>query len=353
MESTDRRFHVAVLGLVALLAHGCSGTFSWQTITKGASVPTALHWRSPTEVWASGGQGVLRRVNGAWEGVELCAPYDMNPAYTDTKRVVTLAFEGQVVWALCGRDAVGGQVLLRHDGQGTATVIELPVDGVATLVPLVTGPPAILAGTSLWTWTGDRWKAAGRFPASGHLLSAAGVAADEIYVVTDGVGGAAPLTWWNGQKWQPMLAGTNAHGLELRFDKVWMGLSSLSNGEVTPLEFKGAKALADNNLTLTSLLTEKTALATANHLSQYWIIGVDDAAPVKVGQSPKENGQSTPDVTVVDIYGNTGTVFGSYSPGKGIGRAFGIDASSIAIVYFVEGGAYGGGGSEELIEGRL
>lgn len=353
MRCAEPRRSVVVAALAAVLAQGCTGTMSWQTITKGATIPAALLWRSSTEVWAHGGASVMRRVNGSWEAVELCAPYDKSNKYSGGKQAVTIAFEDQAVWSLCGLNLDDGQTLLRHDGQGSAQVLELPPDGQVSLVPTLSGPPVLLGSTSLWTWTGTGWKAAGKNPYGSLPPSAAAVSADEVYVATEGTAGAAPLVWWNGQKWQNILAGTNSHRLELRFGKVWMGLSSLSGGEVTQVEFKAAKVLADQHLVLSALVSEKRALACGDGLTAYYFIGVDDDAPVRVGTSPKENGSSTSDVTVVDIYGNEGTVYGRLSPGKGVGRVWGVDEHSMLIDYFIEGGAFGGSGSDELIEGRL
>ncbi len=337
---------------VVLMLTGC-GQMSWQTIA-ATDAAGALAWRSANEPWGTGGRSVVRRVSGSWEQLEMCAPYAKSNASTDNRNVA-IGFRRQEVWALCGTSEAEGQVLVRHDGSGNAAVIEAPIDGTLSFVRLGNGELAMIGAREMWSWSGTAWVSISVHPLAGKggILSAAGVSIDEVYLVTDGLQQLPPLIWWNGTRWQNML-GETSHALEVRFGKVWMGLSYLDSGFINPLEFKGKAALIEKQLVMTSLLSEKRALATRFQNTEYWSIGVDDAQPAMMGSAPTvAGGSQAPDVTVYDVYGNAGTIMSRGDNGSGIGNVFGIDDNTVAIVSVIGGGIAGGGkASYSLVEGR-
>lgn len=336
-----------------LFLSGC-GPMAWKTVVEKGS-PSTFAWQGDT-LWGFGAETVLRRdPNGTWERIELCAPYDLSTYYSNTKLPVNVAFEGAAVWALCGDNVLyDKQTLLRHDGSGTAAVIELPVDGTLQLVPVLDGPPALVGRRELYLWNGTSWGAQGEHPLAGKTTGpgrGAGRSTTEIYVEVPGP--TASLMWWNGTKWQSML-GESAGAPTLRFGKAWSGLLTLEDGYYNPLAIKGEKALKDQGLTLASLLTADTLLAVRASGTQYFSIGVNDPEPVQLGSAPMGNrsGQ-TGDATVVDVYGNVGTVLSRGDNGSGIAFVYGVDRNTVLIGSTTGGGIAGGGSAyTTLVQGR-
>lgn len=333
---------------------GCE--LGWKTVVeKGA--PGLFVWQGKT-LWGAGGDSVLRRTGpGAWERVELCAPFHMSTYYSNTRLTVNVAFEGEVVWALCGDNPlVDAQTLMRHDGRGNATAIQLPSDGSIRLIPVENGPPSLVGARSLWQWDGTAFQNKGD-----HLLAGrgsvgygAGLSANEIYV-EDASTSESGLIWWNGTKWSAMI-GASAGAPTLRFGKVWSGLLMLETGYYTPLAFKGEKALKDKGLVLSSLMTPTRALAAGKGGTEYFSIGVDDAEPVPLGRAPFGGSTgATPDVTVVDVYGNASTVFGSYGSGSGVGLAYAVDETTVLLGVTTSKAGYASDKATDnaLLEGRL
>lgn len=306
------------------LAAGCSTGLNWKTVVE-RDAPTVYAFQGET-VWGFGAGTVLRRdPNGTWERVELCGDYAMSTYYTSTKLAVNLAFEGDAVWALCGDNTIyDRQTLIRHDGAGNAKVIDLPIEGTVSLVPLAQGAPAILGTYELYLWNGSGWDAKGPLLANGQAV---GVSADEIYVR-----GQQEIVYWNGATWGPVAGSSTQLPLTLRLGKAWSGSNSLEAGVLTPLAFEGLASLEAQNLKFASLLSKDKALVTDPGGTEYYVLGVSEPKPQALGAAPfVANTGKTNDVTVVDVYGNQSTVFGSYGDGTGVFVTLGLDEHTMLL----------------------
>ena len=338
-----------LLGVVfAVCTSGCE--IAWKTVVERGA-PSTFAWQGET-LWGFGSDTVLRRdPAGAWERIELCGSFNMSTYYTATKLPVNVAFEGAAVWAMCGDNVqFDQQTLLRHDGNGTANVIELPVDGTLRLIPIQEGAPALIGDRQLYLWNGTGWDAKGEHPLAGKSTTpgrGAGLSTSQIYVEVQGP--RPSLIWWNGTKWQSMV-GDSAGAPQLRFGKAWSGLLALEDGYFTPLAIKGEKALKDKGLVLASLLTPTSLLAVRASGTQYFSIGVDDTDAVPMGSAPMGNrsGQ-TGDTTVVDVYGNVGTVLSRGDNGSGIAFVYGVNAGTVLIGSTTGGGISGGGAASTML----
>ena len=331
--------------LLSLVITGCSGSMGWKTVVEKDS-PATFAWQGTT-LWGSGGATLRRAENGTWERIELCGTEETTP-----RPSVSIAFEGPAVWALCTQSGI--QRLLRHDGSGTATLVELPIDGTLQLLPLLDGAPALLGSRALYQWNGTGWDNKGDHlfaNKSAALGKGAGLSANEIYVEGGSSNLMMTMMWWNGTRWQSML-GASAGAPTLRFGKAWSGLLALESGYFTPLAIKGEKALKDKGLTLASLLTLDTLLAVGGRGTSYYSLGVNDTEPVAMGglAGGDRSGQAA-DVTVVDVYGNVGQVLSRGDNGSGVAFVYGLDRNTVLVGNVTGGGLGGASAYTTLMQG--
>ncbi len=327
------------------LCAGCGGggPVSWRTVLE-TEAPRKFVLRGD-EVWSHGEKKVMRRAaDGTWSKVELCS---------GEKEIITVAFEGEAVWSLCGGTEQEGQVLLRHDGAGTAQEHVLPVDGTFILIPLVEGPPALLGESNLHTFDGQAFVSRGpHLHADAErllIMSAAGVSKDEIYVDVS-VNNANGAMWWNGTRWNKLL-GDLEYTLELRFGQVWTGTSKLEDGFLVNTEFKSLAEMTKRSLQPISMASPEKALLVGGRGTQFYLVGPDDAEPTLIANAPVEAGEQAGDTVVTDVYGNEYQVMGRGDNGSGVTFVYGANENLLLIGYTEGTGMFAGPGKEQLIEG--